>query len=70
MTTPSDDWREGEPGEFEPANPLLQDEDSAGGEDYNPAVARPDLDDRANEADVVEQAYEVQPDDEDDDAEI
>lgn len=62
MTLPSDDWRDAglaEPDERDPANPLLADSDDARDEDYHPATARPDRDDRANEADVVEQSYEV-----------
>jgi len=62
MTTPSEDWRDAglaEPDELDPANPLLAAEAAESGEDYHPATARPDLDDRASEADVVEQAYEV-----------
>ncbi|WP_420114291.1 hypothetical protein [Pseudactinotalea sp.] len=72
MTLPSEDWRDtglAEPDELDPANPLLAGDDDARGEDYHPATARPDLDDRANEADVVEQAYEVSDDDGDEPAE-
>jgi hypothetical protein len=62
MTTPSEDWRDAglaEPDELDPANPLLAAEAEESGEDYHPGNARPDLDDEAAEADVVEQAYEV-----------
>lgn len=60
MTAPSDDWRDTEPDEFEPANPLLVEDEAEDGEDYNPATARPDLEGEADEADVVDQAYEVE----------
>src|SRR5690606_42012677 len=70
MTNPSRDWRDPidvEPDELDPANPLLAAEEAEPGEDYNPATARPDLEGRADEADVVDQAYEVEiADDEDD----
>jgi hypothetical protein len=67
MTLPNDGWRDVEPDELDPANPLLAEQGDGRGEDYDPALPRPDLDDRANEADVVEQAYEVAVDDPDDD---
>jgi hypothetical protein len=70
MSLPSDDWREAglaEPDELDPANPLLADGEAERGEDYHPGTARPDLEDQAAEADVVEQAYEVEVDDDGDD---
>jgi len=70
MSLPSDDWREtglAEPDELDPANPFLADRDDERGEDYHPGTARPDLEDRAAEADVVEQAVEVEIDDGDGD---
>ncbi len=70
MSLPNDDWREAEPDELDPANPLLADQGEERGEDYHPAIARPDLEDRAAEADVVEQGYEVAVDDSDDDPDV
>lgn len=63
MTTPSEDWNEAglaEPDELDPANPLLAEQDAESGEDYHPATARPDLEGEADEADVADQAYEVE----------
>lgn len=74
MTASPEDWREtglAEPDELDPANPLLASEEAEPGEDYHPGVPRPDLADEAAEADVVEQAYEVEVvDDEDDEDEL
>ena len=73
MTAPSEDWRDtglAEPDELDPANPLLASEEAEPGEDYHPGAGRPDLDDQASEADVVEQAYEVDVGDDDEDDEL
>lgn len=68
MTTSPEDWVAGlaEPDERAPASPLLDDDEGGSGEDYHPGTPRPDLDDEAAEADVVEQAYDVPVPDDDD----
>lgn len=57
----SDAWRDAGLVPVDPHRPLslVDDTDVSDDEDYEPDFARPDLDGRADEADVVEQDTEV-----------